>query len=75
MAIERSARWLLWIAGLSLVNIAFTVGGSDFSFAVGLFGSQLAAAVSMAMAAELAMPAITWIGTALASAQLARDRR
>lgn len=65
--IDRHARWLLWIAGLSLVNVAMTVGDSDRTFAVGLFGAQVIAVIAKGIAGEGGNDAILWAGAALAA--------
>src|SRR4051812_44694910 len=66
-AIGSGASWLLWIAGLSLVNIALAVSRSDFSFAIGLFVSQLVAVVGATIAHESGAPAVGWIAGVVAA--------
>lgn len=66
-AIRGGASWLLWIAGLSLVNVALTAGGSDMSFAIGLVVSQLIAIVGVGIGNQAGMPAIGWIGAVIAA--------
>lgn len=65
-AIGSGAGWLLWIAALSLVNIALVLGRSDFSFAIGLFVSQLIAVLGTTIADQAGLPAIGWASGAVA---------
>jgi hypothetical protein len=65
-AIASGTSWLLWIAGLSLVNIACALNLADFSFAIGLFASQLVATVGALIAHQSQTPAVTWIACVIA---------
>ncbi len=60
--IRASAGWLLWIAGLSVVNVVMTVAGTQWSFAMGLVLSQLIAAIGNVVAEGMATPVVAWIG-------------
>jgi len=65
--IRSSASWLLWIAGLSVVNVVMTVAGTQWSFAMGLVLSQLIAVVGNILADGMAAPVVAWIGAWIAA--------
>jgi len=53
--------WFFWIAGLSLVNSAVILAGSDWSFLIGLGATQIIDGVALAIAAEAGAEGITII--------------
>ena len=65
--IRAGASWLLWIAGLSLVNIAAALGDSDFAFALGLFAAQLVAVLGKTIGVQAGLPAIGYVSGVLAA--------
>lgn len=64
--IRRGAGWLVWIAGLTAVNIVLVVAQSDHTFAAGIFLSQGIAVIGASIASEAGMPAIGYVAAALA---------
>jgi hypothetical protein len=66
-AIGSGASWMIWIALLTLVNVALTAGGSDMSFAIGLVVSQLLALIGVTIADGAHTPALAWVFAAIAA--------
>ena len=53
--------WFFWIAGLSLLNSAVILAGSDWSFLIGLGVTQIIDAIAMAIAEEVGAEGISII--------------
>lgn len=53
--------WFFWIAGLSLINSAVILSGSEWSFLIGLGLTQLIDGISIGIAQEVGAQGITMI--------------